>query len=211
MLTDERLRGFLGRVVRQPMAHARWLNTVSMLEYTGARKILKSQASATLSETMLQHASEEIRHAHFFKRAAMRITEDAPDDYAQGSLCCGEQAKAYFYQLDHGTHQVLKGLDLDEGQLSYVTYLCVTLLIEERAMWLYPIYDEVLRQTNQTLRLRSVIAEEEGHLEDLQRELKRFGLEPSQALTDLRALETQLFTVFFQALEAWSSEALAAA
>ena len=34
----------LTRIVRLPVVHARFLNTLSMMEYIGARKIMKSQA-----------------------------------------------------------------------------------------------------------------------------------------------------------------------
>ena len=67
------MRDVLDRLIADPPRHARWLNTVALLEYTGARKMLKSQASARMSEMILRHAAEESRHAHFFKRAALRI------------------------------------------------------------------------------------------------------------------------------------------
>ena len=84
-----KMQDVLTRLIADPPRHARWLNTVALLEYTGARKMLKSQASQRMSEMILRHAAEESRHAYFFLRAALRIDPELGSEFTAESLLCG--------------------------------------------------------------------------------------------------------------------------
>lgn len=57
----------LTALVKQPTLHARFLNTLSLLEFIGARKIMKSQEEDSVTPAVLAHATEEIRHAQVLK------------------------------------------------------------------------------------------------------------------------------------------------
>ena len=195
-----RMEAVLNRLIADPPQHARWLNTVALLEYTGARKMLKSQASQRMSEMILKHAAEESRHAYFFKRAALRIDPSLGREFTAQSLLCGDAAKAYFYHLDHGVCARLEQGGLRGDDLSYASYLYVTTLIEERADWLYPAYHKLLREAKLPVSLAGIIAEEEGHLLEMERELASVDPGWSERLKTLRGFESELFERFLTAL-----------
>ena len=195
-----KMQDVLTRLIADPPRHARWLNTVALLEYTGARKMLKSQASQRMSEMILRHAAEESRHAHFFKRAALRIDPELGSEFTAESLLCGEAAKAYFYELDHGVCARLRDSGLEGDALSYASYLYVTTLIEERADWLYPAYHQLLRRAKLPVSLAGIIAEEEGHLREMEEALASVDDQWSDRMVGLRAFEDGLFDQFLAAL-----------
>ena len=56
--------------VERPREHARFLNTLSLMEHIGSRKIMVSQTCGPLGREVLKHLAEETRHAFFFKKAA---------------------------------------------------------------------------------------------------------------------------------------------
>jgi hypothetical protein len=196
MFDETTMEGALSRLIEDPPRHARWLNTIALLEYTGARKMLKSQASSGMSEMILRHAAEESRHAHFFKRAALRIDASVAADFSDASLLCGTAAKAYFYELDHGFCERLKQAGFSGDSLSYASYLYVTTAIEERADWLYPIYHRLLRRAKLPISLSGIIAEEAGHLEEMQGALAAVDPDYLERIESLRPFEEQLFDVF---------------
>jgi len=194
------LKNVLNSLIADPPRHARWLNTVALLEYTGARKMLKSQASQRMSEMILRHAAEESRHAHFFKRCALRIDPEVGEEFTAESLLCGDAAKAYFYQLDHGVCERLAAGGLAGDDLSYASYLYVTTLIEERADWLYPTYQKLLREAHLPISLVGIIAEEEGHLKEMMVALASVDDHFETRLEQLRPFEAGLFEQFLAAL-----------
>jgi hypothetical protein len=167
MVTTTARDRWLATVVAKPSLNARWLNTIALLEYVGARKILKSQASATVGELLLKHAAEESRHAHFFKRASERVSDEAPTQFGANDLLCGEAAKSYFYHLDHGIEASLIAEGWAGDDLHFACYLYVTTLIEERAGWLYPAYHRALRKAGVSVSLSGIIEEEDRHLEEM--------------------------------------------
>src|SRR3974390_92113 len=68
--TQQSAADLLRGLCRNPGLHARFLNTISLMEHIGSRKIMLSQGKSTLPESILRHLNEETRHAHFFRRAA---------------------------------------------------------------------------------------------------------------------------------------------
>src|SRR5579863_4921348 len=78
-------RARLSSVCAAPEAHARFLNTLSLLEHIGSRKIMLTRAIAG-DGRILKHLAEETRHAWFFKRAAERLAGRALDYAAQSTL-----------------------------------------------------------------------------------------------------------------------------
>ena len=65
---------FLETLFINPKLHAKFLNTLSFLEYTGARKIVKSQDAEDIDMEKLSHMAEEIRHALMFKRFSNKVS-----------------------------------------------------------------------------------------------------------------------------------------
>jgi rubrerythrin len=186
---------FLHALVSNPDAHARWLNTVSLLEHIGSRKILKSQDSRGLSTMMLEHIAEEARHAAFFRRLSQKVMPGRCDSYADDCLLAGTAARCYFQSLDRAAAaKIAPSTDGQRGTMS--NYLLVTTLIEERAERVYPVYQKVTAARGLQLSLKSVIAEEEKHLAEMAEMITQNEPRTLGWLADLRQVETRLFAQF---------------
>src|SRR5262249_7814260 len=129
----ERIRALLERVTASVELEARWLQTLSLLEYIGARKIGRTAAAHHPPGEVLSHWADETRHAAVFQALALERGRGAPLSYL-----CGEGAKAYFAELDSALTQWTTRWAGAEDPVS--NYLLVTTAIERRAMALYPIY-----------------------------------------------------------------------
>ena len=202
----ERLERFFESLVPQPERHARWLNTVSMLEATGARKIWKSQGKDGLNEQILRHAVEESRHALFFKRAAQRVQPGSCEGYDDHELLEGRAARHYFQSLDYGIYERL--LDaMPESKAKPLAYLYVTLAIEVRAQTLYPIYHKVLRRHRIPVTLRGIIEEEDQHLAEMIEGIEALDPDAEARRVEFEAFEMDLFEDFFIQLNAQAEAA----
>ena len=62
------MQPILKKIVRQPVLHAKWLNTLSFMENAGARKISACENAETTDLIQLKHAAEEHRHAYYLKK-----------------------------------------------------------------------------------------------------------------------------------------------
>lgn len=185
------VRAFLTRLVNDPAAHARFLNMLSMLEHMGSRKIMASQSRRpeAMSQETLQHLAEEARHAYFFKRHAERIARNPLVGWVDDNTMARIPALMYFGRMDAGISKAV-GDDL--------AYSWVSLVIELRACWLYTIYNEVVEEQGVHLPLGGLLAEEDGHLEEM---FSLCGAEKHQQLRELSVYETGLFEKLWSALE----------
>jgi hypothetical protein len=109
MQTQDRLEDLIGAIAADPALHARWLNTLSYLEYVGFRKIVKSQRAEVLTAAILGHACEEGRHALGLKKLAIKLGGVQFDSYAPAVLLCSEEAAAYFQDLDKACDEAFAG------------------------------------------------------------------------------------------------------
>lgn len=181
---------------RQPSAHARLLNTLSLMEHIGSRKIMTSQASHGLAGDTLRHLAEETRHAYFFKRMAEKFARH-PLGYSADETIAGAAARGYMERLDASiTHE------LDATPESPLPYLYMSLIVELRAVWFYRLYQETLIEHEQGLSLRSVLAEEELHLAAMLARLTGMDTECTARITQFQTLEQQRFRVLWDAVEA---------
>lgn len=189
------LRAFLETVCAEPRVHARFLNMLSLLEHIGSRKIMTSQARGALGCEVLKHLSEEARHAFFFKRQAERIAGTTLD-YTELDTMAPTPAKMYFGRLDAG---IAKRLPADiHGE---VPYLYVTMIVELRAIWAYNLYQEVLSRSDAGFSLKSVLAEEELHLPQMQSRLHELNEDLSRRVPDFAQLEDSLFRGLWHAMQ----------
>jgi hypothetical protein len=200
--TRDRFQSMLATVTARPELHARWLNTLSLMEHIGSRKIVKALDSTYLTEELLQHIAEEARHAYFFKRLCHRVLPDACPTYEPEHVLCERASKDYFKQLDAGVDALLSKQNnaLTPTQRTMLNYLGVTLVIEVRAGELYGSYEEVLRERQAEISLRSVIAEESRHLQEVTAMLTALGAGP-EYIDALWQLEQPLFEHWLATLE----------
>ena len=187
-------KNILIKVVQQPELHGKFLNTLSLLEYIGARKIMKSQEESRINPTILAHMTEEIRHAQILKKLAMKVGGESVKTYAEESLICGQEARAYIQAIDRAAEAVVGTKN------SWVNYLLTTLVIEERAQELYPFYDDLLVPLGLGGPLRAIFREEEGHLEQVIAALKENGKMTETQIELVRQEERIYFNSFFAAV-----------
>lgn len=184
----------LPTIIANNELHARWLNTLSLMENTGARKISASEDPVTVTYIILKHAAEEHRHAFYLKKQIEKSGKDLCPTYADEYLVAPACSKYYLNMLDIEVSRYLKKeLLLTGRELRFAAYLLVTYAIEVRADELYPIYQDALDQAGSKVNVKSIILEEEGHLEEMINQLQHFS--PVWQLHADKAveLETRLF------------------
>ena len=195
------LNKLLSYIIADNELHAKWLNTLSLMENTGARKISASEDPLTVTCIILKHAAEEHRHAFYLKKQIEKIDEGSCLTYAAEYMLAPAYSRYYLNQLDIDICKYLKNeLSLAGNELRFAAYLLVTYAIEVRADELYPIYQEALENAGSRVNVKSIILEEEGHLEEMINQLKKFS--PDWELHAERAVEfeTRLFKNWVKAL-----------
>ncbi|QQL51295.1 hypothetical protein [Mucilaginibacter ginkgonis] len=188
------LNTVLEKIVADDHLHARWLNTLSLMENTGARKISACEDSETVTYIILKHAAEEHRHAFYLKKQIEKTAIDTCPTYATQYLVAPYSSKYYLNQLDVSVCRYLKStLNLKGAELRFAAYLLVTYAIEVRADELYPVYQDVLTAQSSKVNVKSIILEEEGHLEEMINQLKSFSPDWETHAQKAVEIETGLF------------------
>jgi hypothetical protein len=195
------LNNILATIIADNKLHARWLNTLSLMENTGARKISASEDPATVTYIILKHAAEEHRHAFYLKKQIEKTGKDLCPTYADDYLVASNYSKYYLNMLDVEVCRYLKKeLHLTGKELRFAAYLLVTYAIEVRADELYPIYQTELDNAGSKINVKSIILEEEGHLEEMINQLKQFSPQWQLHADKAVDMETRLFNDWVVAL-----------
>lgn len=192
-----RTKETLKQIAADPQVEARWLNTISLLEFIGSRKIAKTVASGKHPPLfILEHHADETRHAYIFKKLAQETKLISDHDY----LAPQESIK-YFESLDHGVEAWLQKKLNRKKKDTFLNYLLTTTLIERRAMQLYPLYRSITKNKKIRAELTQIIIEESNHKkpieEKLSHELKKNGV---RSLTPCIHLEEALMKRFINSL-----------
>src|SRR5579872_5275791 len=163
-------------IINDNKLHARWLNTLSLMENTGARKISACEDPETVTYIILKHAAEEHRHAFYLKKQIEKIDNTSCPTYSSQYLLAPNSSRHYLNQLDVDACRYLKNeLGLKGRALRFAAYLLVTYAIEVRADELYPVYQDALDKASSKINVKSIILEEEGHLEEMINQLQSFS------------------------------------
>jgi hypothetical protein len=191
----ERIQTVLKRISTEPAIEARWLNTLSLLEFIGARKIGRTVADRHPTLEVLGHLADETRHALAFKRLACEVAGGEVSEYL-----CPQEATGYFQTLDRELAAwATRALGHEDIQLNY---LLTTTLVEQRAMLLYPLYKAATRQASVRTELGEVVTEEQSHRLDIEETCKlRLARAGVSDLSVPRSIEERLFGAFLSALE----------
>jgi len=201
MEQSELLSRIADRIVANDEMHAKWLNSLSMMENTGARKISKYEHPVHTNIIVLKHAAEEARHAYYLKRQIGKLDPDACPDYSYPYLLAPIESYHYLNQLDVDACRYVKDkLNLSGRDMKHGAYLLVTYAIEVRADMLYGIYQEALTKHSSKVNVKSIILEEEGHLEEMQKMLEVFHPEWERLAKDMCEVENRLFERWMAAI-----------
>ncbi|MFT7486124.1 MAG: hypothetical protein ACI9F9_001977 [Candidatus Paceibacteria bacterium] len=164
----EILRQLLLRILDSRDLHARFVNTLSRMEYIGVRKMLKARRAQELDEAGLLHIIEEASHALRLKRAAVQLSGDggsAVRTYSESHTLAGEAGEEYMQGVDHDCETLIAALGADSGIGG--NYLLSTTAIEIRAEAFYPIYEECLQATGAPFSVKSILKDELRHLAEM--------------------------------------------
>ena len=161
---------YIDPVVKNPILHGLWINTLSYLENCGARMIAAYEHPTLVKEEMLKHAAEEFRHAFYLKKQLARIGQSY-EDYQQTSLLGGWAGYHYLNKLNLQVCRHLQSHQLTQVQIKQLAYLLVTYAIELRAAVLYPIYQQALKRAQSKVQVQSILLEEKEHLREMEEAL----------------------------------------
>lgn len=191
----------LERIVQDNETHAKWLNTLSFMENAGARKISACEHPTKVSLIQLKHASEEHRHAYYLKKQIGKLDSELCKTYDGKELLASIATRQYLHSLDVKACKYLQNnFSLTKEELKYAAYLFVTYAIEVRADELYPVYQDILTKTSSKIMVKSIILEEEGHLEEMINQLDKFSENWKPHAENILKIEHQLHDQWINAI-----------
>lgn len=190
----------LSLIIPVSSLHGKWLNTLSFLENSGARKIAVCEHPTKVKEEMLKHAAEEFRHAHYLKSQIKKVIVDIPSDYSLSGMLGDYATLHYLHALDALTCGYLKKeRRLSQTEIKEAAYILVTYAVELRASELYPVYHDLLKKFRSKVAVKSILLEEEEHLAEMERELHHISNGP-EMLNVVCEIEGRLCRNLVQAL-----------
>ncbi|MFP5081902.1 hypothetical protein [Pedobacter sp. JCM 36344] len=196
------LKSILETIVNDNVLHSKWLNTLSFMENAGAKKISASEHKEDVNLVILKHAAEEHRHAYYLKKQLEKLEGGLCKTYKSHELLTPNYTRFYLNALDIAVCRYLKQeFGLSGFDLKFAAYLFVTYAIEVRADELYPVYQEVLTQANSRVTVKSIILEEEGHLEEMLNQLKAFSTDWEHHAEIVVKIEQEMFNNWINQLE----------
>jgi len=189
----DRVTTLLDTISTTDALHSRFLNTLSMMEHIGSRKIMVTQGRTDMDQPTLKHLADETRHAFFMKRhaeaAAARALAYAPDE-----VLAHASARMYFQRLELAMRRTIT-------EPGAAVYLYMSMIVEFRATWGYRIYQAALQRAGRNLPLKSLLAEEKQHLGDMAARLERLGALSATRIDAFSRQETNCFERLVDALE----------
>lgn len=198
----QRLSELLDRIIAEPGTHARFVNTLSRLEYVGVRKMLKSRRAERLDLDGLQHLLDEAVHALRLKKIAVALAATASDagvtTFSAADTLAGDAGERYFQELDRAAETVLASVP--ESLRAETNYLLTSAAIEVRAQMFYPLYERRLRALGATFSVSSITKDESRHLADMADRLAAGLGDWRSTLEPLLAEEERLFAGFLDAI-----------
>ncbi len=188
------LNTLLSHIVQNNTLHSKWVNTLSFMENAGARKISAAEHKEEVTLLILKHAAEEHRHAYYLKKQLAKLDESMCKTYTNSELLAPSHTRFYLNTLDVKVCRYLKQhFNLSGADLKFAAYLFVTYAIEVRADELYPIYQEILTENESKVTVKSIILEEEGHLEEMLNQLKEFSPAWEKHALEIIKIEQAMF------------------
>jgi len=189
----QQLSDLVQHIVANDQLHAKWLNTLSMMENTGARKISRYEHPVKTNITVLKHAAEEARHAYYLKKQISKLPDTDCPDYTFQYLLAPVSSYQYLLRLDAYACRYLRNKGFAPERINDVAYLLVTYAIEVRADELYEVYQNALTEAGSKVNVKSIIMEEAGHLEEMTRMLNELDANWKPLADDVCAFETELY------------------
>lgn len=190
----ELLTKTLQYIAENASLETRWLYTLYTMEFAGATKIAKAIQRMPADLDMLEHWKDETRHAFVFRKLADRAFEES-DAINNRNALSRNAALRYFHRMDRSALQLLKEEGLNDQKHSY---LLTTLLIENRAMKIYPLYRSITKRTDVKDELTEIIKEEANHKKPLEYSFYSECENAQVIFARANQMESTLFSHFWQ-------------
>src|SRR4029077_12459101 len=94
------MENIFSSLVQDNVLHARLLNTLSMMENAGAKKIKNCEHPVLVNEIILKHSAEEARHAYYLKKQIQKIAPKTCPTYEKKYLLAPNISYYYLHTLD---------------------------------------------------------------------------------------------------------------
>lgn len=186
--------------MRNPLLHAQFLNTLAYMELCGAQKISKSLRLLTAHTFLLEHASEEYRHAYYLRKLANKISQVPINQFDNKTIFCARMSRNYIYQFDRHIMLLLNKFGLRKTtNANFLAYILTTFAIEQRALPFYQLYESILREYELPISVKSIICEEDSHLSEMRVQITNERIS-EEILIEVLALERECFYVWLNAV-----------
>lgn len=198
------LKELVAELVANDVLHAKWLNSLSLMENCGARKIAAFQHPVHTDIVVLKHAAEEFRHAFFLKKLIAKLDGQLCPNYSDEYLVAPTETRQYLNRLDVAVCRMLmQELGYSFEKAKEGAYLLVTYAIEVRADELYGTYQDALTNHQSKVNVKSIIAEEEGHLQEMTDMLQGYDERWQQLAAKAVVLETGFYNAWIDSVNSW--------
>jgi hypothetical protein len=135
---------------------------------------------------------EEVRHALYFKKLAMRVGGESFSGFHESALLCASAVKTYFFELDRRAAELARDLATEEVTRPML-YRLTTWLVEERALGIYQVYDRILLDAGFDFSLKPILADESRHLSETKETQVLRSIVARVGKSQLRAIEEECF------------------
>ncbi len=190
-------------IVADDSLHGRWLNSLSFLENSGARKISAAQHPELVTEQILRHTVEESRHAWYLKRQIRKLPSVTCPTYEPAYLVAPTATRQYLHKLDTAVSRLVKTeLELVGQDLRSACYVLVTYAIEVKADLLYGNYERLLKDHKSEVSVRTILVDEENHLAEMADTVAQQFEDPQWWLEKVCEIEQEIFSNWLTAIEA---------
>jgi rubrerythrin len=156
------------KIIEQKELLSSLLNTLSLMELCGAQKLSRLIPELGSHTFFLEHVAEEYRHAYFLRVQAEKILDRQIPGFKNHEILAAAQSRRYINNIERSISILLKKENLyDCHKIKWRVYILSTLVIEKRALAFYQEFQDALTYYNIGISVKSVIAEEKKHLDEI--------------------------------------------
>ena len=204
----------LPKIINNSALHARFINSLSRMEYVGVRKMLKSRDADSIDYDGLLHVIEESSHAIRLKKAAIKINkgeEFGIKGYSESETLAGKEAENYLQKVDRLCERNIQKLNISDTISNEANYILSSVIIEIRADCFYPIYEKCLREAEMPFSVSSIVKDEIKHLAEMSdRAMQIFGSHWPNLLEESFLEESILFENWANSIKAATMDTVSA-
>ena len=196
------LESALERLVVDSSLHARFLNTLSRLEFLEAQRGIASVDLHVFRKETLQFHVEGTRHAWMFKKLACRLDGTVADSFGHQATFAGDAWDEYQAALESAVNTTLQEASATLATVESGARTCASWLAAHRLTELYSVYEPMLAASGIPNVVAVIIEDKLVHIESLGDQLAALDDGLSSNLEVLSDVESNCFRRFWGHIEA---------